>query len=166
MACTTHALRCLCDGRACCPILPKQLVTCRFPRFRRHRPRCCFRSLFHWTGTSTSWFEFLTEWKRCKRVRARGGGAWACLVVCTECHHCLNPLQRCDYQLGDTPSMGTRLPTQHNARIHIPRQRRHQKGGGPEREHRGRHCTHNVVLYRKPVQLRGRRRFVPVHPYT
>ena len=39
--------------------------------------RCCFKSLFHWTGTG--WIEFLTKWKPCKRVRARGGVAWALL---------------------------------------------------------------------------------------
>ena len=27
-----HALQCLRDGRACCPVLPKQLVICRFLR--------------------------------------------------------------------------------------------------------------------------------------
>ena len=36
-------------------------------------PRCCFKSLLHWTGTG--WFEFPTEWNLRKRVRARGGGA-------------------------------------------------------------------------------------------
>ena len=38
---------------------------------------CCFNLLLHWIGTG--WFEIPTEWKPCKRVRARGGGAWACL---------------------------------------------------------------------------------------
>ena len=28
-ACLTHALQCLCDGRACCPPLALQLVICR-----------------------------------------------------------------------------------------------------------------------------------------
>ena len=35
--------------------------------------RCCFKSLFMCTGTGC--IEILTEWKPCKRVRARGGGA-------------------------------------------------------------------------------------------
>ena len=30
-----HAQQCLCDGRACCPALPKQLVICRSWRFHR-----------------------------------------------------------------------------------------------------------------------------------
>ena len=28
----THALQCLCDGRACCPARAMQLVICRFLR--------------------------------------------------------------------------------------------------------------------------------------
>ena len=36
-ACMAHGLQCLCDGRACCPVLPKQLVICRFLRFHRRR---------------------------------------------------------------------------------------------------------------------------------
>ena len=75
-ACLAHALQCLCDGRACCPALPKQLVICRFLRF--HRWRCCFNSLFVWTGTG--WIEISTTWKPCKRARARSGGAWAWLA--------------------------------------------------------------------------------------
>ena len=78
-----HALQCLCDGRACCPVLPKQLVICRFLRCHRRRSRCCFKSLLHWTGTG--WCEFPTEWKPCKRVRARGGGACACLAHGMQC---------------------------------------------------------------------------------
>ena len=46
-----HGLQCLRDGRACCPVVPKQLVICRFLRFQRRRSRCCFNSMFHWTGT-------------------------------------------------------------------------------------------------------------------
>ena len=72
-ACLAHGLQCLRDRRACCPVVPKQLVICRFLRFHRRRSRCCFKSLLHWTGTG--WFEFPTEWNLCKRVRARSGGA-------------------------------------------------------------------------------------------
>ena len=36
-ACMAHGLQCLCDGRACCPVRPKQLVICRFLRFQRRR---------------------------------------------------------------------------------------------------------------------------------
>ena len=57
-ACLAHALQCLRDGRACCPVVPKQLVICRFLRFHRRRSRCCFKSLLHWTGTG--WCEFPT----------------------------------------------------------------------------------------------------------
>ena len=32
-----HGLQCLRDRRACCPVLPKQLVICRFLRFQRRR---------------------------------------------------------------------------------------------------------------------------------
>ena len=32
-----HGLQCLRDGRACCPVVPKQLVICRFWRFQRRR---------------------------------------------------------------------------------------------------------------------------------
>ena len=52
-ACLAHGLQCLRDGRACCPVVPKQLVICRFLRFhRRRRSRCCFNLLFHldWYG--------------------------------------------------------------------------------------------------------------------
>ena len=45
--------------------------------------RCCFSLLFHWTGAG--WFEFPTEWKPCKRVRARGGGACACMAHGMQC---------------------------------------------------------------------------------
>ena len=72
-ACLPHGLQCLRDGCACCPVVPKQLVICRFLRFHRRRSRCCFKSLLHWTGTG--WFVFPTKWKPCKRVRARGRGA-------------------------------------------------------------------------------------------
>ena len=137
-----HALQCLQDGRACCPVVPKQLVICRscgftgavtlllfqlvvaldwygmvcnfrsmklvptstrtwwwcvsmygarFAVFARPArvlsspsqatgnlsflevsatpSRCCFKSLFMCTGTG--WIEIPTEWKPCKRVRAR-----------------------------------------------------------------------------------------------
>ena len=72
-ACLAHALQCLRDGRACCPVVPKQLVICRFLRFHRRRSRCCFKLLFHCTGTG--WFEFPTKWNLCQQVRARSGGA-------------------------------------------------------------------------------------------
>ena len=78
-----HGLQCLRDGRACCPFLPKQLVICRFLRFHRRRSRCCFKSLLHWTGTGC--IEFPTEWNLCKRVRARSGGACACLAHALQC---------------------------------------------------------------------------------
>ena len=71
--CLAHALQCLRDRRACCPVVPKQLVICRFLRFHRRRSRCCFKSLLHWTGTC--WFELPTKWNLYKRVRARSGGA-------------------------------------------------------------------------------------------
>ena len=54
-----------------------------FLRFHRRRSRCCFKSLLHWTGTG--WCEFPTEWNLCKRVRARGGGACACLAHGLQC---------------------------------------------------------------------------------
>ena len=72
-ACLAHGLQCLRDRRACCPVLPKQLVICRFLRFHRRRHVVVTSPLFHWTGTD--WIEFPTEWNLCKRVRARGGGA-------------------------------------------------------------------------------------------
>ena len=34
-ACLAHGLQCLRDGRACCSVLPKQLVICRFLRFHQ-----------------------------------------------------------------------------------------------------------------------------------
>ena len=71
--CVAHGLQRLRDGRACCPVVPKQLVICRFLRFHRRRSRCRFKSLLHWTGTG--WFESPTEWNLCKRARARSGGA-------------------------------------------------------------------------------------------
>ena len=76
-------MQCLRDGRACCPVVPKQLVICRFLRFHRRRSRCCFSWLLHWTGTC--WCEFPTKWNLCKRVRARSGGAWTCLAHALEC---------------------------------------------------------------------------------
>ena len=82
-ACMAHALQCLYDGRACCPVLPKQLVICRFLWFQRRRSCCCFNLLFHWTGTG--WIECSTEWKPCKHARARGGGACACLAHALQC---------------------------------------------------------------------------------
>ena len=82
-ACLAHALQCLRDRRACCPSLPKQLVICRFLRFHRRRHVVVTSPLFHWTGTG--WIEFPTEWKPCKRVRARGGGAWGCLAHALQC---------------------------------------------------------------------------------
>ena len=44
---------------------------------------CCFNSLF--TGNGTGWYENSTRWKSCKRARARGGGAWACLAHALQC---------------------------------------------------------------------------------
>ena len=72
-ACLAHGLQCLRDGRACCPSLPKQLVICGFLEVSPAPSRCCFKSLSMWTGTG--WFEFRTEWKPCKRVRARSGAS-------------------------------------------------------------------------------------------
>ena len=40
---------------------------------------CCF----NWTGTG--WIEFRTEWKPCKRVRARSGSARACVAHALQC---------------------------------------------------------------------------------
>ena len=57
--CLAHGLQCLRDGRACCPVVPKQLVICRFLWFHRRRSRCCFKLLFHWTGPGR--FEFPTQ---------------------------------------------------------------------------------------------------------
>ena len=75
-----HALQCLCDGRACCPVRALQLVICRFGGVHRRR---CFNSLFHRIGTG--WCENSTRWKSCKRIQVRGGGAWACLVHALQC---------------------------------------------------------------------------------
>ena len=80
-----HGLQCLCDGRACCPVLLKQLVICRFLRFHRRQSRCCFKSLFHRTGTGCC--EFPTEWNPYQQVNPRTYGAWACLAhaLCSVC---------------------------------------------------------------------------------
>ena len=72
-ACFAHGLQCLCDGRACCPSLPKQLVICRFLRCSPAPSRCCFKSLSMWTGTGC--IEFPTEWNLYKRARARSGAS-------------------------------------------------------------------------------------------
>ena len=78
-----HGLQCLRDGRACCPVLPKQLVICRFLRCSAAPSRCCFKSLFMCTGTGC--IEILTEWKPCKRVRARTYVSCACLAYGLQC---------------------------------------------------------------------------------
>ena len=82
-ACLAHGLQCLRDRRACCPVLPKQLVICRFLRFQRRRHVGCFNLLLHWTGTA--WFEIPTEWKTCKLVRARAYASCACLAHSLQC---------------------------------------------------------------------------------
>ena len=66
-----------------CPVLPKQLVICRFLRFHRRRHLVVSTCCFTWTGTG--WIEFPTEWNLCKRARARGGGAWAWLAHGLQC---------------------------------------------------------------------------------
>ena len=57
-ACLAHGLQCLCDGRAGCPSLPKQLVICRFLSFHRRRhvvdSTCCFTGLV-WVGLNWLW---------------------------------------------------------------------------------------------------------------
>ena len=78
-----HGLQCLCDGRACCPVRALQLVICVFLRFHRHRHPVVSTHCF--TGNCTGWCENSTRWKSCKQVRARGGGAWACLAHALQC---------------------------------------------------------------------------------
>jgi hypothetical protein len=49
---------------------------------RRRHPlvsTCCF------TGNGTGWCENSTRWNSCKRVQARGCGAWACLAHALQC---------------------------------------------------------------------------------
>ena len=67
-------------------VLPTPVCATRNLSFWRCSPApspCCFNSLFHWTGTG--WFENFTRWKSCKRVRARGRGARACLAHALQC---------------------------------------------------------------------------------
>ena len=45
--------------------------------------RCCFNSLFHWTGTGR--FEIPTKLIPCKHVRACGGGTWEYLAHGLQC---------------------------------------------------------------------------------
>ena len=68
-----HAWRTVCSVCATGARVAQSFLICRFLRFHRRRSRCCFKLLFHWTGTG--WIEFPTEWNLCKRVRARDGGA-------------------------------------------------------------------------------------------
>ena len=60
-----------------------QLVICRSGGVHRHRDTvvssCCF------TGNGTGWCENSTKWKSCKRARARGSVAWACLAHALQC---------------------------------------------------------------------------------
>ena len=67
-------------------VLPGPCPATRNLSFLRCSPTpspCCFHLLFHWTGTG--WCENSTRWKSCKRVRARGGGACACLAHGLQC---------------------------------------------------------------------------------
>jgi hypothetical protein len=52
-------------------------------RFHRRRHPVVSTRNFYWTGTG--WYENSTRWKSCKPVRARGGGAWACLAHALQC---------------------------------------------------------------------------------
>ena len=47
--------------------------------------RCCFKSLFMWTGTGC--IEFPTEWNLYKRARARSGASCACVPHGLQCLH-------------------------------------------------------------------------------
>ena len=49
-----------------------------FLRFHRRR-----HTVVHWAGTG--WFDFSTRWEPHKHARARGSGAWACLVHGLQC---------------------------------------------------------------------------------
>ena len=79
----SHGLQCLRDGRACCPVLPKQLVICRFLRFHGRRPVVVSCRCF--TGTGTGCIEFPSEWNWYKRARARSGASCACLPHGLQC---------------------------------------------------------------------------------
>ena len=78
-----QSLQCLCDGRACCPTRAMQLVICVFLRFHRHRHPVVSNRNFYWDGWG--WYKNSTRWKSCKRVRARGRGAWPCLAHALQC---------------------------------------------------------------------------------
>jgi hypothetical protein len=54
-----------------------------FWRFHQHGHPVVSTRCF--TGTDTGWCENSTSWKSCKRVRTRGGGAWACLAHALQC---------------------------------------------------------------------------------
>ena len=54
-----------------------------FLRFHRHRQTVVSTRNFYWDGTG--WCENSTRWKSCKRARARGRGAWACLAHALQC---------------------------------------------------------------------------------
>ena len=67
-------------------VLPSPCPATRNLSFLRCSPApspCCFNLLFDWDGTG--WCENSTRWKSCKRVRARGRGAWACLAHGLQC---------------------------------------------------------------------------------
>ena len=54
-----------------------------FWRFHRHRHPVVSTGCF--TVNGTGWCENSTRWKSCKQVRARGGGARACLAHGLQC---------------------------------------------------------------------------------